>query len=124
MGIRHVFFATLLIGGGYFLHAQAPVAPTSATDASVKVHKRGKIFLFRSSKKKRGQVRSNEVAGQPIQKIMLPGPATVERKGQPIHKSPRYSHRSGKESRTFKRHNHFAKKDNGPRSRSRRTKKV
>src|SRR5687767_5043788 len=67
--IRHALTLVFLILGPV-LHAQTwlttPVGATSATDTEVKIHKTGKIVLFRHLKKSRGQAHVTERAGQSI----------------------------------------------------------
>jgi hypothetical protein len=89
---------------GLSVQAQTTIEPTSATDATVKIHNSGKIFLFRSGS--RAEARG------------------TERLGQSLHKrNHRTRTRTGKQAQVFRNHNHFARKENNTRSRHRNTRR-
>jgi hypothetical protein len=88
MNMRYVLTVVLLVLG-YFLQAQTPTEPTSATDGKVKIHS-GKRW-----KKLRGDARATEREGQSLHK-------------QKLHRNHRPP---GSEARVFKRHNHFSKRE-------------
>jgi hypothetical protein len=100
MNIRNVLLIVFLAGGP-LLYAQTPHEPTSATDAEVKLHNGKRL------KKTGARARGTERQGESVQKQKR------ARSKQPV----------AKESRVFKRHNHFATKEK-TRSRSRGTKKT
>jgi hypothetical protein len=110
MTIRYAL-AFVFVMLGHVLHAQTwlttPVGATSATDGEVKIHKTGKISLFRHLKKSKGQAHITERPGQSLHK----------------QKAHRTRHRSKKEARVFHRQNHFARKESPSRTRSRSSKR-
>jgi hypothetical protein len=107
--LRCSLAGVLMIFSHFVIAQKLKPEPTSATDAGVKLHKHGKFYHFGYNRrvKKLQQSRKVERTGQSV----------------PKQKASRSRSNSAREARVYKKHNHFAKKENTTRSRSRSTKK-